>query len=151
MSNTCPNCGTNEGIGCEAHDLTVGRGVGYSLGDFNPFTLEPVNDIDEFAKFTVGMWFSGTPGKPTKERDLPIMSLGLAGEVGEALEHIKKFIRDGNLDLGALEAELGDVAYYWARICSYFGFAPSRVLAGNIAKLESRRERGVLRGDGDDR
>ena len=110
-----------------------------------------MNDIDKYGDFTESFWFSGKPGAPTKERDLPIMSLGLAGETGEALEHIKKFIRDGYLDADALQKELGDVIYYWARICRYFGFKCSDVIAGNIAKLESRRARGKLRGDGDDR
>jgi NTP pyrophosphatase (non-canonical NTP hydrolase) len=66
-------------------------------------------------------------------------------------EHIKKYIRDGNLDRDALKKELGDAVYYWARICRYFDFEPSEVLQANIEKLESRRKRGVLRGDGDNR
>jgi NTP pyrophosphatase (non-canonical NTP hydrolase) len=107
--------------------------------------------IDAYASFTESMWFSGKPGEPTKEHDLPIMALGLAGESGEVIEHIKKLIRDDYLDHDALKKELGDVAFYWARICRYFGFWPSEVLAANVAKLESRRERGKLRGDGDDR
>jgi NTP pyrophosphatase (non-canonical NTP hydrolase) len=92
---------------------------------------EAMNDIDKYGDFTESFWFSGKPG--------------------EALEHIKKFIRDGYLDADALQKELGDVIYYWARICRYFGFKCSDVIAGNIAKLESRRARGKLRGDGDDR
>lgn len=108
-------------------------------------------NIDLFGKFTETMWFSGKPGEPTKEHDLPIMSLGLAGETGEALEHVKKFIRDNYLDLEAFKKELGDVVYYWARICRYFGLACSDVLRANIVKLESRRERGVQHGSGDNR
>lgn len=108
-------------------------------------------NIDLYGRFTEVMWFSGKPGEPTKEHDLPIMSLGLAGETGEALEHIKKFIRDDHLDKDALKKELGDVAYYWARICRYFGLECSDVLAASVVKLESRKERGVLRGDGDNR
>lgn len=110
-----------------------------------------MNDIDKYGDFTESMWFSRHTGVPTKEHDLPIMSLGLAGETGEALEHIKKYIRDEYINAEALAKELGDVIYYWARICRYFGFKPSDVIAGNIAKLESRKARGVQRGDGDDR
>lgn len=110
-----------------------------------------LSDIDDFAAFTEFQWFSGRPGVPTLERDLPIMALGLAGECGEVVEHIKKLIRDGALDVDAFKKELGDMVYYWARICRYFNFWPSEVLATNVAKLESRRARGRLRGDGDDR
>lgn len=110
-----------------------------------------MNNIDEFGEFVVGMWFSNGDRPVTQERDLPIMALGLAGETGEVLEHIKKLIRDDNLDRAALMKELGDVVYYWARICRYFDFVPSMVIAANVEKLRSRRNRGVLRGDGDNR
>lgn len=110
-----------------------------------------MKDIDQFGEFTESMWFSGKPGNPTKEHDLPIMALGLAGETGEALEHVKKFIRDDYLDVSALKKELGDVVYYWARICRYFGLLPSDVLSANIEKLESRRARGKQHGSGDNR
>lgn len=79
------------------------------------------------------------------------MALGLAGENGEVLEHIKKAIRDNHLDRDELKKELGDAVFYWARLCIFFGFEPSEVLSANKEKLESRRARGVLRGDGDNR
>lgn len=110
-----------------------------------------MKDIDQYGIFTEKMWFSGKAGVPTQERDLPIMALGLAGEVGEVVEHIKHLIRDEQLDKDALKKELGDAVFYWARICKYFGMEPSEVLADNIAKLESRRDRNTLRGRGDNR
>jgi NTP pyrophosphatase (non-canonical NTP hydrolase) len=138
MSNVCPKCGTNEGFNCIDHDLSGVK------------TVEPIYNVDEFAQFTEQMWFSCKPGFQT-ERDLCIMSLGLAGESGEVVEHIKKLIRDGRIDVEELKKELGDVGYYWARICRYFGFWPSEVMGLNVSKLESRRARGTLRGDGDNR
>lgn len=118
-----------------------------------------MKDIDQYGEFTEKMWFSNTlpegfdcciiplgPG-----RDMTIMGFGLGGETGEVLEHLKKYVRDCYLDQDALKKELGDAVFYWARICKYFGFKPSEVLADNISKLESRRARGVLRGDGDNR
>jgi NTP pyrophosphatase (non-canonical NTP hydrolase) len=106
-------------------------------------------DINEYAEWTEGFWFSGTD-RSDKE-SLAIMGLGLAGEAGETVEHIKKFIRDGNLDREALKKELGDVIYYWSRVCRQFNLLPSDVLQANKDKLISRRERGKLRGDGDNR
>ena len=103
------------------------------------------------------MWFSGsrpdgTPMFTTEaERELSIMTLGLVGESGEVAEHIKKALRDNHLNGAELKKELGDVIFYWARLCIFFGFQPSEVLKLNIDKLESRRDRGVLRGDGDHR
>lgn len=105
-----------------------------------------MQNIDKYGEFTCEMWLS-----KDDERGLAVMSLGLGGEAGEVQEHIKKHFRDGKLDLDALKKELGDVVYYWARICRYFGFQPSEVLQANIDKLESRRARGTLRGDGDNR
>jgi NTP pyrophosphatase (non-canonical NTP hydrolase) len=108
-------------------------------------------NIDDFGEFTVKQWFSNGDQPVTQERDLTIMALGLAGETGEAIEHIKKLIRDGHLDRDAFKKELGDVAFYWARICRYFGYLCSDVLQANVEKLESRRARGTMRGNGDNR
>lgn len=107
-----------------------------------------MNDVDKYGEFTEAMWFSGN-GK--EDADLAIMSLGLSGETGEVMEHVKKLFRDKHLDKEELKKELGDVVFYWARIVRFFGFLPSDILSANIAKLESRRERGTQRGDGDNR
>jgi len=107
-----------------------------------------MNDIDKFGQYTVDNWFSSEEN-PDPTRALFIMSLGLAGETGEVMEKIKKQIRDGTVDLPALKLELGDVVFYWARICKHFGFEPSEVIEANIAKLDSRRARGTRRGSGD--
>jgi NTP pyrophosphatase (non-canonical NTP hydrolase) len=109
-----------------------------------------MNDVDKYGQFTVDFWFSADSNKDPL-RSLFIMTAGLAGEVGEAIEKIKKHVRDGHLDKELLKKELGDVAYYWARICREFEFQPSEVLQANVDKLESRRARGTERGSGDTR
>ena len=106
-------------------------------------------DIDAYADWTVSFWFSGK-NRPEKE-SIAIMGLGLAGEAGEVVEHLKKFIRDDHINITELKKELGDSIYYWCRICEQFGLKPSEVLRANVEKLVSRHERGVLRGDGDNR
>jgi NTP pyrophosphatase (non-canonical NTP hydrolase) len=110
----------------------------------------PISDIDEFGRFTESIWFGGKDGE-LDIRQISIMALGLTGETGEVAELLKKLLRDGKLDLEHLRKELGDVAYYWARICLAFGFKPSEVLGVNRAKLLDRLERGVLSGSGDNR
>jgi NTP pyrophosphatase (non-canonical NTP hydrolase) len=123
-------------------------------------------NIDDYGKFTEEIWFSKhqvdcalftDPEKGTcdcnidTERSLTIMSFGLAGETGEVMELLKKRIRDGKFDRDSLIKELGDVAYYWARICQHFNVSPSEVLKINMEKLLDRKARGVMRGSGDNR
>lgn len=82
--------------------------------------------------------------------------LGLAGEAGEVAEKVKKIIRDkdGVVDEEAREAlkkELGDVLWYVAQLSTEFGLQLDDVAEGNIEKLYSRLERGVIGGSGDNR
>lgn len=87
-----------------------------------------------------------------KESDrLAIITLGLAGETGEAIEHIKKFIRDGKLDKDALSKELGDVLAYLAIVADYFDLSLDDIATASIAKNEKRKNDGTLHGAGDNR
>lgn len=113
-----------------------------------------MRDIDEYGQFVQDMWFSAKEDEGKTEltdRDLRIMELGLPGEVGEVLELLKKNVRDNHLDRNLLRKELGDVAYYWARICTAYGFQPSEVLQTNYDKLIDRKARNMQRGSGDER
>jgi len=83
-------------------------------------------------------------------------ALGLASEAGEVAGKIKKMLRDdgGSMTPARAEqifAELGDTAWYLARVCSELGFGFSNVLLKNVEKLASRYDRGVIRGSGDTR
>lgn len=79
------------------------------------------------------------------------LGLGLASEAGEVGGKIKKLIRDGEANRMAIIAELGDVAWYWARLCSVLGVNAEDVIEDNLKKLLDRKERGVLGGNGDTR
>lgn len=81
---------------------------------------------------------------------LAYCALGLAGEAGEVANKIKKSIRDG-ADPYTVKGELGDVAWYLAQIASELGIPLSEILRDNMEKLQSRKERGVLGGSGDNR
>ncbi len=83
-------------------------------------------------------------------------ALGLSGETGEVLEKIKKVIRDkeGKIDEETKEKiskELGDVLWYIAQLCTELGLDMGEVAQKNLEKLFSRKERGVLHGEGDER
>lgn len=86
----------------------------------------------------------------------PYPALGLAGEAGEVAEQVKKAIRDDQGRItesrrAALKKELGDVLWYVAALCSELDLDMADVAQTNLDKLASRKERGVIQGDGDDR
>lgn len=65
--------------------------------------------------------------------------LGLAGEAGETLDIVKKWIfHEKPLDEEHLKKELGDVMWYMAMICSSFGFDLDEIMQMNIDKLMAR-------------
>jgi NTP pyrophosphatase (non-canonical NTP hydrolase) len=79
------------------------------------------------------------------DMDVAHGAMGLAGESGEVLDLVKKqlftpfrFEQKGQDFLEEMFDELGDVLYYWVRLCDELGFEPEEVIAANIAKLESR-------------
>jgi NTP pyrophosphatase (non-canonical NTP hydrolase) len=83
-------------------------------------------------------------------------SLGLAGEVGEVMNKIKKIQRDnaGIPDekiLLAVKEEMGDVLWYLAQLSTEFKFSLDDVAQNNIKKLADRAQRGALHGAGDNR
>jgi NTP pyrophosphatase (non-canonical NTP hydrolase) len=83
-------------------------------------------------------------------------TLGLAGEAGEVAEKIKKVLRDDNNLVSEekkeeLKKELGDVLWYLAQISTELGLSLEDVAAFNIEKLQSRKQRNVLGGSGDNR
>jgi NTP pyrophosphatase (non-canonical NTP hydrolase) len=89
----------------------------------------------------------------TKGRDRLIENtLGLAGEAGEVSEKIKKLFRDKNrfTDEDLLK-ELGDVLFYTVALANIFGGNLRKVMEMNMAKLDDREQRGVLKGSGDNR
>ncbi len=82
--------------------------------------------------------------------------LGLAGETGEVAEKFKKIIRDkggivGPQDVLDIGKELGDVLWYLSVLAKYIGLTLEEVAQMNIDKLNSRRERNMIHGNGDNR
>jgi NTP pyrophosphatase (non-canonical NTP hydrolase) len=76
------------------------------------------------------------------------------------LEELKRPLRIGSVklpdmepigDSAGLSKELGDVAWYLARLSDELGFKLSDILSVNVAKLEDRKTRGVVHGSGDSR
>jgi len=91
---------------------------------------------------------------------MPLMRISYVGlgmgEVGEIQNKAKKIIRDHGGHITDehredLKGELGDVLWYVAAACKELDLDMNEVAQGNIDKLESRKERGVLTGSGDNR
>ncbi|MGC8479664.1 MAG: nucleoside triphosphate pyrophosphohydrolase family protein [Candidatus Micrarchaeia archaeon] len=79
-------------------------------------------------------------------------ALGLAGEVGELLNKIKKIARDKkNPDIEDLKGEIGDILWYLSQVSTELGIDFNEVAEHNLQKLKSRNERGLISGSGDNR
>lgn len=83
-------------------------------------------------------------------------ALGLAGEVGEICNKVKKIVRDHGGQVtdditAALVDEIGDALWYMAMLCSELGLRLDNVAVRNLTKLAGRKMAGTLQGSGDKR
>lgn len=102
------------------------------------------------------------------------MMLNLVGEVGEFAGKVAKMVRKGQVEIDTmdertsdlfpmislpqwvymqeeLKKEAGDILWQLAGLCHVMGWDLEDVGQGNLQKLASRKERGVIDGDGDNR
>lgn len=85
-----------------------------------------------------------------------IWVMGVAGEAGEVLEKWKKIVayKEGIIskkELSLLGKELADVVWYIAVLAHDLGLSFDEVMQQNVAKLEDRAKRNVIKGEGDTR
>lgn len=87
-------------------------------------------------------------------------SLGLAGETGEVIEKVKKLMRNDLVTSASevsdekkeeLAKEMGDVVWYLAQLATEFNLSLDEIAEKNLEKLLSRKDRGVLHSEGDNR
>lgn len=108
--------------------------------------------FDEYQK--QALTTADNPYEPLMERT--IWAMGIAGEAGEVLEKWKKIVayRGGEVtddDKADLTKELGDIIWYIAVFADRLGIPLETVAQTNVAKLQDRQKRGVIRGAGDNR
>ncbi len=78
------------------------------------------------------------------------LSIGLAGEVGELLNKIKKIARDNmQIDKEDAKHELGDILWYLSELANSLGISMDEVAYANIEKLAKRKNEGKIHGSGD--
>lgn len=81
--------------------------------------------------------------KLTKDHLLINSALGLAGETGEYVDHIKKHVHQGHiLDRNHLINELGDILWYVAEAATVLDTTIEDIMMGNINKLKARYPQG---------
>ncbi len=93
---------------------------------------------------------------PDLNKNFIYPTLGLAGETGEVVEIVKKIIRDKNKLVNKrtrleLTKELGDVLWYLSQLAAELNISLDELASKNIEKLQSRKKRGVLHGQGNNR
>ncbi len=106
--------------------------------------------FDEYQKFT-----ATTSVYPVANRFIAL-TLGLVGESGEVAEKVKKILRDKNGEISDetkkdLIREIGDVLWYISELSGELGFSLEDVAKINMEKLQSRKDRNKLHGEGDNR
>jgi NTP pyrophosphatase (non-canonical NTP hydrolase) len=91
---------------------------------------------------------------PKQGENIFYPTIGLAGEVGELANKVKKLMR-GDYDLrdskDAISAELGDVLWYCAAIASELNISLGAIAQYNLFKLAKRMDENKIKGSGDTR
>lgn len=122
---------------------------------------EQLNGMEQKEELTLKQYqaFTRTTAIYPKDTAIEYLTLGLVGEAGEIANKIKKVIRDS--DSWTVEQykesreevvkELGDVFWYLVRIADEMGKDSEDIIKENMVKLQSRKERGTISGNGDNR
>lgn len=75
-----------------------------------------------------------------EEKDLkPMLAIGLAGEVGEVLNIIKKrlYYTEYSMDVSHLKDELGDCLYYLTNLITDCGWTLEDIMKNNSKKVQN--------------
>ena len=85
--------------------------------------------IDNYLDWTLTCWAEPLlPSTTPRLTPQTVMVLGLSGEAGEVAEVVEAWARTQVLPEKELLKELGDVIYYWARLCRELKWTPPPLL-----------------------
>jgi NTP pyrophosphatase (non-canonical NTP hydrolase) len=91
-----------------------------------------------FQEYQDGCFRTANRGLSEKDQ-LANWGLGLAGEAGEVIEHIKKHLFHGkDLDKEKMKDEMSDVFWYLASLANTLGLKLEDIATHNIEKLQKR-------------
>lgn len=110
-------------------------------------------DFDEYEKLAAR---TATFDDKPEDYKLMYLTVGIAGEVGEIAEKIKKIMRNDGGKISEdkkqdLHHEIGDVLWYLSQLSRVLGLPLSGAAEYNIKKLEDRAARNVIKSTGDNR
>jgi len=93
---------------------------------------------------------------PDEDNRFIFATLAMMGEAGEVSEKVKKIWRDkgkvvSDQDREDIKKELGDVLWYMSQLAAELKIDFDDIATGNLDKLQSRLQRHVLHGAGDNR
>lgn len=88
----------------------------------------------------------------TEDQELVNYALGLAGETGEVIDHIKKYVyHKHELNVNEVIKELGDCLFYIQAMANIFEIDMGEIMLNNIIKLEERYPNGFNSTDSNNR
>jgi len=114
----------------------------------------------ESAAMYAGLGLTGEVGETVEKLgqmlEQVFVALKLAGSAGKVANQIKKIGRDdggvpSEKRRAAILKELGDCLWYLAEVATTMGCNLSSVAHANMVNLFGRKERGTIKGDGDNR
>lgn len=110
--------------------------------------------FDDYQKLAIKTALISHPDNPDMQNSIWVM--GIAGEAGEVVEKWKKAVayRQGNFSEAEFEdfkKEFADVIWYIAVLAESLGLSLNELMEANIAKLQDRQKRNVIKGAGDNR
>ena len=94
-----------------------------------------LKEYQEFCKLTAKKF-------DIPEHEIFSWGLGISGEAGDLAGCIKKTFFHGNDQKSGIKENVGDVMWYAAMICNYFGWDLQDVLNENLEKLKKRYPQG---------
>lgn len=82
-----------------------------------------------------------------KTHEIASWGLGAVGEAGDMAGCIKKTLFHGNDQRKGIRENLGDMMWYVAMICNFYGWKLENILEENIEKLKERYPQGFTKKD----
>jgi NTP pyrophosphatase (non-canonical NTP hydrolase) len=74
-----------------------------------------------------------------KDKQICFWGLGISGEAGDVASCIKKEVFHENKKVrGGIREGIGDVMWYAAMICNFYGWSLDEIMDENLAKLKER-------------